>query len=43
MAELTRHRRWLRRNRDADRGSLLVFNDYMNTLNGDPTTESSCR
>ncbi len=39
VAELTRHRRWLRRDRAADRGSLLVFNDYMNTLNGDPTTE----
>ncbi len=38
-AELTRHRRWLRRDRTADVGSLLVFNDYMNTLNGDPTTE----
>ena len=39
VAELTRHRRWLRRERTADAGSLLVFNDYMNTLNGDPTTE----
>lgn len=39
IAELTRHRRWLRRNRDADRGSLLVFNDFMNTLKGNPTTE----
>ena len=39
VGELTRHRRWLRRDRTADAGSLLVFNDYMNTLNGDPTTE----
>ncbi|WP_422933297.1 glycoside hydrolase family 36 protein [Sinomonas sp. P47F7] len=39
VAELTLHRRWLRRARTADRGSLLVFNDYMNTLNGNPTTE----
>ena len=39
IAELTHHRRWLRRERGADRGSLLVFNDYMNTINGDPTTE----
>lgn len=39
VAELTRHRRWLRRDNDADRGSVLVFNDFMNTLNGDPTTE----
>jgi alpha-galactosidase len=37
--ELTEHRRWLRRERRADRDSLLVFNDYMNTINGDPTTE----
>jgi alpha-galactosidase len=39
IAELTRHRRWLRRERTADRDSVLVFNDYMNTINGDPTTE----
>ncbi|TDF93696.1 MULTISPECIES: glycoside hydrolase family 36 protein [Arthrobacter] len=39
IAELTRHRRWLRRRRHADAGSVLVFNDYMNTINGDPTTE----
>lgn len=39
IAELTRHRRWLRRERLADKDSILVFNDYMNTINGDPTTE----
>ncbi|MFE4542375.1 alpha-galactosidase [Arthrobacter sp. NPDC056727] len=39
IAELTRHRRWLRRHQTADTGSMLVFNDYMNTINGDPTTE----
>ncbi|MDZ4233948.1 MAG: glycoside hydrolase family 36 protein, partial [Dietzia sp.] len=39
VAELTRHRRWLRRGNTADSSSLLVFNDYMNTLNGDPTTD----
>jgi alpha-galactosidase len=39
VGELTQHRRWLRRERKADRDSLLVFNDYMNTINGDPTTE----
>ncbi|HQZ84626.1 MAG TPA: alpha-galactosidase [Actinomycetota bacterium] len=39
IAELTRHRRWLRREHRADPDSLLVFNDYMNTLNGDPTTQ----
>jgi alpha-galactosidase len=39
VGELTEHRRWLRRERSADRDSLLVFNDYMNTINGDPSTE----
>lgn len=39
VAELTRHRRWLRRERHADNASLLVFNDYMNTINGNPTTD----
>jgi alpha-galactosidase len=39
IGELTQHRRWLRRWRSADRDSLLVFNDYMNTINGDPSTE----
>lgn len=35
-SELTRYRRGLR----GDIGTVpLVFNDYMNTLNGDPTTE----
>jgi alpha-galactosidase len=35
LAELTRHRRALRRN---PRRPVVVFNDYMNTLMGDPTT-----
>ena len=35
LAELTRHRRALRRN---PRRPVIVFNDYMNTLMGDPTT-----
>ncbi|KQQ03398.1 MULTISPECIES: glycoside hydrolase family 36 protein [unclassified Rathayibacter] len=39
VAELTRHRRWLRRAQRADSSSLLVFNDFMNTILGDPTTE----
>ncbi|MFF1880645.1 glycoside hydrolase family 36 protein [Pseudarthrobacter sp. NPDC058196] len=39
IAELTRHRRWLRRKQNADTNSVLVFNDYMNTINGDPTTD----
>ena len=39
LAQLTAHRRWLRHdNSTAARASLLIFNDYMNTLNGDPTT-----
>ncbi|WP_197024642.1 glycoside hydrolase family 36 protein [Cellulomonas sp. KRMCY2] len=36
VAELTKHRRTLR---DASRRPAVVFNDYMNTLMGDPTTE----
>jgi alpha-galactosidase len=41
LAELTRHRRWLRSRSGTpvEATPLLVFNDYMNTLNGDPTTE----
>ncbi|MGQ7296187.1 glycoside hydrolase family 36 protein [Quadrisphaera sp. KR29] len=41
LAELTRHRRWLRRRygTPVEPVPLLVFNDYMNTLDGDPTTE----
>lgn len=35
LAEMTRHRRALRRN---PRRPAVVFNDYMNTLMGDPTT-----
>lgn len=35
LAELTHHRRALRRN---PRRPVIVFNDYMNTLMGDPTT-----
>lgn len=35
IAELTQHRRALR---DSDRRPAVVFNDYMNTLMGDPTT-----
>ena len=36
---LTRQRRAFRHVREADRALPLVFNDYMNTLMGDPTTE----
>jgi len=39
MAAMTRHRRWIRRERTADADSVLVFNDFMNTISGDPTTE----
>ena len=46
VAQLTQHRRWLRARAQRALGGaprepvpLLVFNDYMNTLNGDPTTE----
>ncbi|WP_278235708.1 glycoside hydrolase family 36 protein [Isoptericola sp. AK164] len=37
VAEMTRHRRHLRSAPRA--GGAIVFNDYMNTLMGDPTTE----
>lgn len=40
LAELTDYRRFLRRPlRDADRNLPVVYNDFMNTLMGDPSTE----
>lgn len=39
VQELTRHRRALRTGPAEPDGRWLVFNDYMNTLMGDPTTE----
>ncbi|ROP64148.1 glycoside hydrolase family 36 protein [Curtobacterium sp. PhB115] len=39
FAVLTAQRRAFRHVREADRTLPLVFNDYMNTLMGDPTTE----
>jgi hypothetical protein len=39
FAALTVHRRSIRQDRAADTPLPLVFNDYMNTLMGDPTTE----
>ncbi|MFD0525376.1 glycoside hydrolase family 36 protein [Paractinoplanes durhamensis] len=38
VAAMTAHRRALRRPHPADRTLPVVFNDYMNTLMGDPTT-----
>jgi alpha-galactosidase len=38
VAALTRHRRAIRLPRDADRESPVVYNDYMNTLMGQPST-----
>jgi len=38
-AALTRHRRATRRAHPDDARPAIVFNDYMNTLDGDPTTE----
>lgn len=38
-AELTRHRRATRRPHPDDVRPAIVFNDYMNTLDGDPTTD----
>ncbi|NQX26436.1 alpha-galactosidase [Microbacteriaceae bacterium VKM Ac-2854] len=37
-AALTAQRRAIRLDRDADRALPVIFNDYMNTLMGDPTT-----
>jgi alpha-galactosidase len=39
IAELTAYRRATRREHPDNRAMSVVFNDYMNTLNGDPTTE----
>jgi alpha-galactosidase len=39
MAELTRYRRAIRRPNKDDEKLPVIFNDYMNCLNGDPTTE----
>ncbi|MFD3406550.1 glycoside hydrolase family 36 protein [Kribbella sp. NPDC058693] len=39
FAALTRQRRSIRRRRTADDRMPVIFNDYMNTLLGDPTTE----
>lgn len=37
--QLTRHRRATRRDHPDNRALTLIYNDYMNTLSGDPTTE----
>ncbi|HWI30079.1 MAG TPA: glycoside hydrolase family 36 protein [Microbacterium sp.] len=39
FAELTRYRRWLRR-AAPEHGCPIVYNDFMNTLMGNPTTEA---
>jgi alpha-galactosidase len=39
VGALTAHRRASRRPHPDNTGMPVVFNDYMNTLNGDPTTE----
>ncbi|WP_405067473.1 alpha-galactosidase [Kribbella sp. NBC_01510] len=39
FAALTRQRRALRKRRPVDDRMPIIFNDYMNTLMGDPTTE----
>lgn len=39
IAQLTRYRRAARRYHPDNAAMPVVFNDYMNTLNGDPTTE----
>jgi alpha-galactosidase len=39
LRELTRYRRLVRRDNDDSRALPVIFNDYMNCLNGDPSTE----
>jgi alpha-galactosidase len=39
VAAMTRHRRELRRPHRDNEAMTVVFNDYMNTLDGDPTTD----
>jgi len=39
VGKLTQYRRVMRRRHDDHRNLPVIFNDYMNTLNGDPTTE----
>lgn len=39
IGSLTAFRRWARRPHTDNASMRVVFNDYMNTLNGDPTTE----
>jgi alpha-galactosidase len=38
MAELTKHRRLARRPHPDNERQMVIYNDYMNTLMGDPTT-----
>ncbi|WP_211228569.1 glycoside hydrolase family 36 protein [Glycomyces tenuis] len=40
IAELTRYRRRIREPREADRALPVVYNDFMNTLMGQPSTEA---
>jgi len=39
IRELTKYRRIIRRDQDDNRHPKVIFNDYMNCLTGDPTTE----
>lgn len=39
LAEMTKYRRNIRRKNTADASLPVIFNDYMNCLNADPTTE----
>ncbi|WP_211116587.1 glycoside hydrolase family 36 protein [Glycomyces buryatensis] len=40
LAEMTRYRRWAREPREADTALPIVYNDFMNTLMGQPSTEA---
>lgn len=39
IESLTRYRRMIRKQMGGASRSLIIFNDYMNTINGDPTAE----
>jgi hypothetical protein len=41
IAELTRYRRWLRQQANRADALPVVYNDFMNTLMGDPTWDRS--
>jgi len=39
IGEMTKYRRLIRRENEDNKQLAVIFNDYMNGLSGDPTTE----